>query len=355
MGLIAKLKRMTSGSDRPWIVRVLRVAASEAYHALRRRDGVPLRKRLACWRHGFFADKAVMYDFDRLGYAPYLSDYERHVRTNRINDVGYVLGDKFVAYHVLRGIGAPTPELYATVGSADAATVEALAREHGALILKPRSGSGGVGVQRVEHRDGAFLVDDRRLENLAGLELAAGTLVYEFARQHAYSDRIFPGSTNTIRLLTMLDSEAGRPFVAAAVHRFGTRCSAPVDNFESGGLTAHVDLASGALGPAIVKVRDGRPVWHDAHPDTGSAIRDTVVPHWNAVHTRITEIAGKLHGIHYAGWDIVITQDGFTILEGNNRPGVNVLQIHRPLLVDERVLRFYAEAAVLRRHGRGGG
>jgi hypothetical protein len=42
---------------------------------------------------------------------------------------------------------------------------------------------------------------------------------------------------------------------------------------------------------------------------------------------------------------VVVTEDGFRILEGNNFSDVNLLQIHGPLLKDERVAAFYS------RHG----
>lgn len=43
----------------------------------------------------------------------------------------------------------------------------------------------------------------------------------------------------------------------------------------------------------------------------------------------------------YVGWDIIVTDDGYKIIEGNNYSDVNLLQIHRPLLADPRVRRFY--------------
>jgi D-alanine-D-alanine ligase-like ATP-grasp enzyme len=42
------------------------------------------------------------------------------------------------------------------------------------------------------------------------------------------------------------------------------------------------------------------------------------------------------------GWDVVVTDDGgFVILEINAHAGVETLQVHRPLLRDPRIRRFY--------------
>lgn len=45
------------------------------------------------------------------------------------------------------------------------------------------------------------------------------------------------------------------------------------------------------------------------------------------------------------GWDLLITDDGFSILEANAPPGIIVSQAHSPLLANQRVARFF------RRHG----
>lgn len=43
------------------------------------------------------------------------------------------------------------------------------------------------------------------------------------------------------------------------------------------------------------------------------------------------------------GWDVVLTddEDGFPVLEVNAHAAMRTLQVHRPLLRDPRVRRFY--------------
>ena len=43
----------------------------------------------------------------------------------------------------------------------------------------------------------------------------------------------------------------------------------------------------------------------------------------------------------FLGWDVVVTADGIRLLEGNANTGMNVLQVHGPLLSDPRIRRFY--------------
>src|SRR5262249_25504357 len=47
-------------------------------------------------------------------------------------------------------------------------------------------------------------------------------LVMEFVEQARYAREIHPGSTNTIRILCLWNDDEKEPFVARAVHRFGS-------------------------------------------------------------------------------------------------------------------------------------
>ena len=45
--------------------------------------------------------------------------------------------------------------------------------------------------------------------------------------------------------------------------------------------------------------------------------------------------------LKYIGWDVVITKKGLYIIEANNSTDVELLQVHKPLLINERVRNFY--------------
>jgi hypothetical protein len=176
-------------------------------------------------------------------------------------------------------------------------------------------------------------------------------IVTEFLKQHQYAARIYPKTTNTLRVLTMWDDEESRaPFVAFVIHRFGTARSFPVDNWGRGSLSAWVDGETGIVGPAAAAPTANSLEWHDSHPETKERIMGVKIPGWETIKARLLGLAGKCASVPYVGWDLVITDDGFSVIEGNNRTDVNLLQIHRPLLVDERVVRFYERQGVIRRH-----
>ena len=79
-----------------------------------------------------------------------------------------------------------------------------------------------------------------------------------FVRQATRNELLHPATTNTVRVLTMVDPDDGSAFVARAVQRIGVRASVPVDNWTQGGLSAMVDPASGRLGRGDHKDPGGR-------------------------------------------------------------------------------------------------
>ena len=346
--ILQRVKLATAGNDRPLPITALRTVAAEAYHAIRGTDRVSWRQRIACWRRGFFANKAYMYDFGRHGYDDFVSDFERNVRSDSLNgSFTYMLGDKFVAHHVLGGSGAPTPKLLDVLAPTQLSRLEELAREHHIVITKPRKGSGGAGVRKIAFEAGTYDVNGRRMPGLASMPLGEHTLVFEFMRQGRYAQEMFSESTNTVRIVTLVP-EHGSALIACAVQRIGTTRSAPVDNFGAGGLSAGIDVATGMIGPGAAKPVNGRMSWHERHPESGAQIAGVVIPNWPSIAGEMLALAARLPGIRYAGWDVVVTDDGFSIIEGNNRPDVDLMQIHGPILLDARVRDFYVSRGVRR-------
>ena len=162
-----------------------------------------------------------------------------------------------------------------------------------------------------------------------------------YINQASYAQNIFPETTNTLRILTLIDPDSNQAFLAAAVHRFGTCRSGAVDNWAAGGLSAHVNPLTGQLGRGFVYQMGNPPLSCATHPDTGSTIEGVIVPGWEALSKRLLSVANKWSFIPYIGWDIVVTEGGFQVLEGNNSTSVDLFQVHEPLLSNPRIKRFY--------------
>lgn len=322
----------------------------------------PLKSSLMWrWRKGFKASSKAFYDAAHSAggiYTQYLPDaaYAPLALTNGLLSRA-VLNDKLLFEKVVSP-HAPVPETLALVERGEVfsplpggaiGSLEALL-EHvqtQAVALKPALGAKGKGVFKLSW-DGGLQLDGRAVQaselegRLARLDYY---LVVPWIAQAPYAAAVFPDSGNTLRLITMRDPVDGhRPFIAAAVQKFGTRVSAPTDNWSRGALFAPVDVATGVLGAGLEDLAKsrGQPCWHERHPDTDAPIRGLQVPHWDELKAGLMRLLGALPIFTYAGWDVLVTEDGFHIIEGNNAPLVLSLQLTGPALADPRVRRFVA-------------
>ncbi|WP_254863553.1 sugar-transfer associated ATP-grasp domain-containing protein [Halovivax gelatinilyticus] len=310
---------------------------------------LPAHERLRLWRNGFLSEAGALFDLPDGNTDRYLSNYERDVKTIAINGPsGRVLDDKLLFHHLLSpAFDRHLPRLYYYLTPEGAHPIDAAVDERDplsaaasagrSLVVKPRTGGGG---------DGVTVLEPVELAGTTVEELAAnGTgdrLLCECVEQGRYADAIYPGSVNTIRVLTMIDPRTSEPFVARAVHRFGTEASAPLDNWSRGGVSARVDAETGQMGPCASRTDEGEPVWTDRHPETGERVAGRSVPNWARVVDALTDVAASYPALPYVGWDVVVDEDpGVTIIEGNRYSDVNMLQTHGPLLDDPRVRRFY--------------
>ncbi|WP_436347801.1 sugar-transfer associated ATP-grasp domain-containing protein [Natronorubrum sp. FCH18a] len=366
-----------------------------------------IRRRLWLWRRGFLSRSDAVYDIDEATHREYLNDYQRFVRTKRINGTWSVaLSNKLLFHRVMQPFDAHRMGVYGMIrngsfhavdgddsrrqltdggavvptedggedetdpqtaaerrDSSDAErrepaetrnaaqrVVERLESD-GRLVLKWVRGGGGNNVLLCERADDGYRVNGDRYAEAEFRSLVSDLeeyLVCEYVEQGSFADGLYAGTPNTIRIITMYDAENDEPFVAAAIQRIGTSESAPLDNFTQGGLSAAIDLETGELGPGVQPPGDGDLEWHSVHPETKTPVEGVQVPGWDHIRERILEMADACSFVPYVGWDVIVTGDDgeFSVIEANSYPGLKSIQVHGPLLTDDRVRRFYERHGV---------
>jgi hypothetical protein len=338
------------------LVRTYRVLRGELCSPYR----VPWRRRLAALRRGFTARTAVLYQLDRNDPALYVPDIAFARRGYKINGFfNPIVGNKLVLSQVLAGYGVPHPRVLAVVQRgrlidiedhlAAASALEALAvvlSRSPTLVFRPHWAGAGEGIFFLRGGDGGgWSINGVAATPAEVAALVAGLdryVVTAFVQQAAYAAEIFPAAANTLRVLTLADADG--PFVAAAVHRFGTTRSFPIDNWHQGrgGLCTSIDTESATLGKSATLDANGKVVFASAHPETGAPIEGVRIPGLAAALDGFLRTARCFPGAPCVGWDAIITDDGFSILEGNSPPGLYVWQVHAPLLANPRIARFFA-------------
>ncbi|NKE34977.1 hypothetical protein GWG54_03925 [Natronococcus sp. JC468] len=349
-----------------------------------------LSRRLALWRRGFLSRAGVIYDFERYDPAAFVSDYQRYVGTKTINGTWSIaLSNKLFfdwlmrsspdhrmvvhglvrsgTFHEIDDAGDPSPPaigggesaaLEATVDARTSAVADAGERvadrldADGKLVLKWVRGGGGNNVLLCSRTDDGYEINGEPYDRealIARIDDLEDYLVCEHVEQGPYAAELYPETPNTIRALTMYDEDREEAFIAAAVQRIGTDASGSMDNFSQGGLSARIDLETGEFGRAAqLPQGSGRLEWHVRHPETGAQIEGARVPAWETIREDILELASSLPTIPYVGWDLVVTDDegSFKVIEANSYPGLKAMQVHEPLLTDDRVRRFYERHGV---------
>jgi hypothetical protein len=320
-------------------------------------------ERRRAWARGFMAHSAVLYRLNENDPADYISDFAYARRGYKINGFfNSIVGNKLVLAQILAAHGIPTPKVLAVIvrgrlidsgGKSASTTVDHLTRlagEGAKLVFRPHWSGGGQGVFFLRRSEGGWDINGEAASDNQLTILIASLdryLVTPYVEQAAYARAIFPDAANTIRVLTLWDEER-EPFVAAAVHRFGSLRSLPVDNWHQGrgGVCAAIDRATGTLGRAAKLDERGRLEWRSSHPETGATIEGVRIPRLAAALAGIVQAARCFPEAPCVGWDALICDDGFAILEANSPPGLAVWQVHTPLLADRRIARFFASYGI---------
>lgn len=327
------------------------------------RTDIPIRKRLWAWKNGFVSFSTVLYDFETYDKDDFLNDYQfyHHMKAN--GEERIIADHKYPLDRILRHENSDIlTEIYGVIreGRVLDPPKDVLAESTGdwirenlseseVIVIKPEDGTRGADVHVIKNVGDGYLVDGSlaSLEEINQLTINNTYIITEFIEQADYAATIYPRSVNTIRLLTLWDYETDEPFVADAIHRFGVDATQPVDNWGQGGLSTAINLETGELGASTRNPDKPKLEWYDIHPDTRAQIKGVQIPRWDAVKESTLEMASELWYMPMAGWDITITKDGYKVIEANSSPGLNTLQVHQPLLRDDRTRRFFERHDVI--------
>ena len=296
------------------------------------------------WAHrrGFYSYRIKQYGLTEENYRTMLSDYA-YKRLRPINgQYQKWLWDKVFMYYVLAPYQQYLPKHYCRIVQSEqgnrlisfdgetwqgtpAEAAEQLLRREKRLVAKPSVGSHGKGFMKLEwdEQAGAVRVNGQIHDKSAFAklidEMDTTYFLSEFVQMHPDLQKIYDKVVGTVRLI-VIDLD-GTPQIVSSYMRIGTDGTGHTDNLDTGGIVARVSVDSGRFDRAeMLKEHIYTP--YDIHPDTGAPLEGTL-PHWETIKAVVTDIAGYLYPMEYMGFDIVITADGFRILEINSHPDLH--------------------------------
>lgn len=187
------------------------------------------------------------------------------------------------------------------------------------VFAKPDVGESGKGIQRLkrsEFKDLNAMYVYIKEQNFGVVE--------EALVQHEAMERLYPGSVNSLRIVTLLTGKPGawEPHCVYAVVKTGAGGKF-VDNLENGGLFCPVDRETGKI-TGVGHTSDLRTL--EKHPDTGITLVGYEIPHVKEAIEMCKKAAMEEPKMRFLGWDVCITPHGPAIIEGNDYPGYDFWQ-----------------------------
>jgi glutathione synthase/RimK-type ligase-like ATP-grasp enzyme len=267
-----------------------------------------------------------------------------------------VLDDKEEFARVLAAAGLGVPETI-TVHDPEAddpmAVRTAVAPFRDGVVLKPARGGRGRGVViftslDAEGRTGTTVRGKRvRLHKALARSVAVGegpVIVQRRLRQHRALDPFSPQGHSTVRVYTLLRGDGTVRFLGAHL-RLG-REGSMTDHVWGGSVGAHVDLDTGTIGRGV-QVGQGRAEPTDRHPDTGVTFRGEVVPCWDDVRELCRTAAQLFPRTRLVGWDVMVTDEGPRMLEGNWNIRLRTMQVLHGGLLDDSLRADLEELGIV--------
>lgn len=203
------------------------------------------------------------------------------------------------------------------VNSASKEELKKFLKKHPIFMAKPVTGTCGKGIEKIDIKDYANLDEVIAYLTKEGMNYELEELIIQCDEVN----KIYDGSINTVRIVTILDDE-NIPHVICAYFRIGN--GKYVDNFNSGGMVAPVDENKGIV---IDKAIDKEKNLYANHPATKAQIKGFKFPEWESAIKLVKEASFKIPEMRYIGWDVCFSSNGPVLVEGNEYPGHDIYQL----------------------------
>lgn len=184
------------------------------------------------------------------------------------------------------------------------------------LFLKSLCGFGGIGMICLKKNDLKTQIDTHYKAIINGDFIHQIGIV-----QHDSINEIYPNSANTIRIDTYISND-NKIHILAAAMSFGAEGNS-IGNVCSGGYFVPINMDNGTLMESGVQamIHGGKSV--TKHPDTNYRFDGFTIPFFEESKQLCLTLTKYIPN-RLIGWDIAITPEGPTVLEGNLTPDITM-------------------------------
>ena len=259
-------------------------------------------------------EEFFLFDYEHLSNSErkaFVPEYEKNVFCDMVNDAktADVFYDKWATYLSFRRFFGRDVIEIRDISDLQSDKVTNFLKSHSSFIVKPVSQACGRGIEIL--KSSPTKSAEEQLKTI--LEVNKGAYVLEeLIVQNEIMASFHPQSVNTIRIPTIRVNEG-----AEIIHpymRIG-QGSAVVDNAGAGGIICNLNPQTGE----VIAACDEAGHKFSVHPDTGKKIIGFIVPRWQEAVEKTKELADVLPNVKYVGWDLALTDNGWIMIEGNDK------------------------------------
>lgn len=188
-------------------------------------------------------------------------------------------------------------------------------KKHEVFMSKPYDGLGGADV----NKEYVCNIQDKK----EYFENAKNNRIFfeEVITQHPDMNVLCSKSVNTMRIMTF--NNKGKSRIIWMGLRVGNGINS-VDNFHAQGMGVKIDEATGKLeGNALDKDLNE----FEYHPLTKVKFDGFQIPCFNEAKEMVLKASLESDKILVVGWDVAVSDKGPVIIEGNRRPGFDLIQV----------------------------
>ena len=271
-----------------------------------------MRQAMVVYRWNF--EEFFLFDYENLSkeeiksFAP---EFDKNIFCAKVNDENdqAVYYSKWNTYSHFKKFFKRDVIAIRSLADLSSEEFSAFAGKHRRFVLKPESRSCGRGIRPI---DTESVEDARKQLEAIWLGGETGFILEEVVIQSKEMARLHPESVNTVRFPTFrLDD---RVHIFPPYFRMG-QGSSFVDNAGSGGVFGLVDLETGKVYAACDELGNS----YEVHPDTKEQIIGFTVPRWEEAVALAKELITVLPTVRWVGWDLALTDEGWVLIEGNER------------------------------------
>lgn len=316
---------------------------------------VPFSIKLWAWRRGFTGSRVYTYEINETNYRYQIPDFD-YLKLHPINGrYSSWIDDKLILKYILAPFDEYLPKYYFQIGNneilrlmncpaninTDINGIIELLKLNENLVLKPLSGSLGKGFFKITYKNKKLIIntEESSVEKLIEIiNESENYLVTEYIISHYKLREIYDVTPNTLRIQLVRDKNK-KPIIMGSFIRFGTKKSGVLETPLAGGIFAYVNSANGVVANAYT-FDNGMLKEMDIHPDTNEKF-NFVIPFWRQMIDKIFDISNYIPQLGYMGFDIIITDDSFKIIEINSLTANTVLPYYYPFLKDDYTKEFF--------------